>query len=174
VTVLGCIYIASDRAFNAFVGTFAILTTLSYLTAILPNLLTGRKNVRPGPVSPTLTTVVKNNSKPRQESNLSKFYIPSPWGPIVLAIACAYIIVFDIIFMFPYSMPVSVATMNYSCVMVGGITILLALGYAWKRKHGYVGPQVAFEGRDDVLVGVVGLTKEEEEGRRKGGGVTAQ
>lgn len=51
VTVLGCIYIASDRAFNAFVGTFAILTTLSYLTAILPHLLTGRKNVRPGPVS---------------------------------------------------------------------------------------------------------------------------
>jgi amino acid transporter len=51
VTVLGCIYIASDRAFNAFVGTFAILTTLSYLTAILPNLLTGRRNVRPGPVS---------------------------------------------------------------------------------------------------------------------------
>ena len=72
--------------------------------------------------------------------------------------------------MFPYSMPVSVATTNYSCVMVGGITISLALGYAWKRKHGYVGPQVALEGRDDVLVGVVGLTKEEEEGRRKGGG----
>lgn len=73
--------------------------------------------------------------------------------------------------MFPYSMPVSVATMNYSCVMVGGITILLALGYAWKRKHGYIGPQVAFDGRDDVLVGVVGLSREEEEAKRKGGSV---
>jgi hypothetical protein len=51
VTALGCIYIASDRAFNAFVGTFAILTTLSYLSAILPHLLTARKYVRPGPVS---------------------------------------------------------------------------------------------------------------------------
>jgi choline transport protein len=51
VTVLGCIYIASDRAFNAFVGTFAILTTLSYLTAIGPHLLTARRYVRPGPVS---------------------------------------------------------------------------------------------------------------------------
>lgn len=71
--------------------------------------------------------------------------------------------------MFPYSMPVSVATMNYSCVMVGGLTILLALGYAWKRKHGYLGPQVTFEGTDDVLVGVVGLSREEEEARRKGG-----
>jgi amino acid transporter len=54
VTLLGCVYIASDRAFNAFVGTFAILTTLSYLTAILPNLLTGRKYIRPGPVSPSI------------------------------------------------------------------------------------------------------------------------
>lgn len=51
VTILGCIYIASDTAFNAFVGTFAILTTLSYLSAILPHLLTARKYVRPGPVS---------------------------------------------------------------------------------------------------------------------------
>lgn len=66
-------------------------------------------------------------------------------------------------------MPVSVETMNYSCVMVGGITILLTVGYFWKRRHGYIGPQVAFEGRDDVLVGVVGLSKEEEEEvRRKG------
>ena len=97
--------------------------------------------------------------------------MPSPWGPIVLAVASAYIIVFDVIFMFPYSLPVSEATMNYSCVMVGGITILLALGYLWKRKHGYIGPQVAFEGRDDVLVGVVGLSKEEEERRRTAGGV---
>jgi hypothetical protein len=39
------------------------------------------------------------------------------------------------------------ATMNYSCVMVGGITILLTIGYFWKRKRGYIGPQVAFEGR---------------------------
>jgi choline transport protein len=53
VTLLGCVYIASDRAFNAFVGTFAILTTLSYLTAIGPHLLTGRKYIRPGPVSPS-------------------------------------------------------------------------------------------------------------------------
>jgi hypothetical protein len=69
--------------------------------------------------------------------------------------------------MFPYSMPVSEATMNYSCIMVGGITVLLVLGYLWKWRHGYVGPQVVFEGRDDVLVGVVGLSRGEEEGRRK-------
>jgi amino acid permease len=62
VTVLGCIYIASDRAFNAFVGTFAILTTLSYLTATLPHLLTGRKYVRPGPVSLTSPSSVRKEN----------------------------------------------------------------------------------------------------------------
>lgn len=51
--------------------------------------------------------------------------------------------------------------------MVGGITILLSLGYLWKRKHGYVGPQVVLEGRENVLVGVVGLSKEEEEEARR-------
>lgn len=100
--------------------------------------------------------------------------MPSPYGPIVLGVASAYIIVFDVIYMFPYSMPFDAETMNYSCVMVGGITILLALGYVWKRKHGYIGPQVAFDGRDDVLVGIVGLsTEEEEEASRKAMGVVA-
>jgi choline transport protein len=93
--------------------------------------------------------------------------MPSPYGPIVLGVASAYIIVFDVIFMFPYALPFDVETMNYSCVLVGGITILLALGYAWKRKHGYIGPQVALDGRDDVLVGVVGLSTEEEKASRK-------
>jgi choline transport protein len=75
VTLLGCVYIASDRAFNAFVGTFAILTTLSYLTAILPNLLTGRKYIRPGPVSPSIHLLLlaqpplPKKEKKRKEAN---------------------------------------------------------------------------------------------------------
>ncbi|KAM0723540.1 hypothetical protein Q7P37_000527 [Cladosporium fusiforme] len=144
ITILGCIYIGNPTAFNAFVGTFAILTTLSYLSAILPHLLTARKYVQPGP-----------------------FWMPSPIGPIVLGIACCYIVVFDIIYMFPYALPVDETTMNYSCVMVGGITILLSLGYLWKRKHGYKGPEVILDGRDDILVGIVGLSKEEEEAKRR-------
>lgn len=144
ITILGCIYIGNPTAFNAFVGTFAILTTLSYLSAILPHLLTARKYVKPGP-----------------------FWMPSPYGPIAIAIACCYIVVFDVIYMFPYALPVDETNMNYSCVMVGGITILLTLGYLWKRKHGYEGPDVTLDGRDDILVGTVGLSKEEEEAKRR-------
>ena len=34
-TVMGCIYVGSTTAFNAFVGSFVVLSTLSYLAALL-------------------------------------------------------------------------------------------------------------------------------------------
>jgi choline transport protein len=41
-TVLGCIYVGSSTAFNAFVGSFVVLSTLSYLAAIMPFVFTRR------------------------------------------------------------------------------------------------------------------------------------
>ncbi|KAF2717998.1 putative choline transport protein [Polychaeton citri CBS 116435] len=143
ITILGLIYIGSVQAFTAFTGVFAIFTTMSYLAAMLPNMLTARKYVKPGP-----------------------FWIPSPWSYIVYGIASAYIIVFNVIYMFPYALPVDATTMNYSCVMTGGITILLSLWYLWKRTRGYKGPAVLQEAHDDIMEGLVGLTKAEEEERR--------
>ena len=43
--------------------------------------------------------------------------------------------------MFPYSMPVRVATMNYSCVIVGGLTVFQGVWYVVIRKRGYQGPR---------------------------------
>lgn len=45
----GAISLGSKTAFADLVGSFIILTTTSYACAILPHLLTGRKNVPPGP-----------------------------------------------------------------------------------------------------------------------------
>jgi choline transport protein len=131
-TILGLIYIGSPLAFNAFIGVFAILTTMSYLAAILPHLLSGRRFVKPGP-----------------------FWMPGILGYIVSGIACGYIIVFNILYMFPYSMPVSSETMNYSCVMAGGTTIVAGLWYLWKRNHGYTGPRVLLDASNEVLKGIV-------------------
>ncbi|KAG0646544.1 Choline transport [Hyphodiscus hymeniophilus] len=131
-TILGVIYIGSAVAFNAFIGVFVILTTMSYLAAILPHLLSGRRFVKPGP-----------------------FWMPGLLGYIVSGVACAYIIVFNILYMFPYSMPVSAETMNYSCVMAGGTTILASAWYLWKRNHGYIGPRVLLEASNEVLKGIV-------------------
>ena len=80
--------------------------------------------------------------------------------------ACAYIIVFDILYMFPYVYPVDAKSMNYASLMSGALTILLTGLYFWKRGHGYVGPKVFLDGSDEILKGVVGLSAAEEEKMR--------
>jgi choline transport protein len=46
---LGAIGLGSKTAFADLVGSFIILSTTSYALAIAPNLLTGRRYVKPGP-----------------------------------------------------------------------------------------------------------------------------
>ncbi|DAA76898.1 TPA_exp: putative Choline transporter Hnm1 [Trichophyton benhamiae CBS 112371] len=118
VTVLGCIYVGSTTAFNAFVGCYVQLSTLSYLAAILPHLLRGRKGITPGP-----------------------FFMKGWVGYVVNTISCLYIVTFVIIFCFPFSMPTSAATMNYASLMTGGVTIFVVIWYLIRQKS-YVGPHV--------------------------------
>jgi choline transport protein len=131
-TVLGLIYIGSGAAFSAFVGVFAILTTMSYLAAILPHILLSRQHVKPGP-----------------------FWMPGIVGYLVMGAACGYIIVFNIIYMFPFALPVDAAHMNYSCLMAGGLTIFITIWYYWKRNRGYVGPHVLLEANNDIVKGLI-------------------
>ncbi|GAB7353252.1 hypothetical protein MBLNU459_g3762t1 [Dothideomycetes sp. NU459] len=127
-TILGLIYIGSSVAFNAFVGSFVVLTTASYLAAILPHLLGGRKNITPGP-----------------------FWMPRIVANVFGAIACSYMLVFIVIYCFPYSMPVSAQTMNYTCTITGGLTIIITLFYLKQRNNGFRSPaevirSVSFDG----------------------------
>jgi amino acid transporter len=118
-TVLGAIYVGSNYAFNAFVGSFIVLSTLSYLAAILPHYASKKKYAAPGP-----------------------FAIKGILGYILATIVSLYILAFAVIFCFPYAMPVDEITMNYTCVTVGGFTIFTAAWYLWKRSHGYEGPKI--------------------------------
>lgn len=132
-TILGCIYIGSATAFQAFVGAFTVFTTMSYLAAILPHILTARKYVKLGP-----------------------FWMPGVWGYIIMGLASAYMLVFNVLYMFPYTYPVADANaMNWTSVMFAGITLLLALGYLWRRNHGYIGPRVVMDAHDDIMTGVI-------------------
>ena len=117
-TLLGCLYLGSTTAFNSILGSFVILTTASYTAAILPNLLTGRKNIRYGP-----------------------FHMKGASGFIMNGIACAYMIVFCIIFCFPYYLPTSAQTMNYNSLIFGGLTLFVTLWYFGGGRKGYKGPQ---------------------------------
>lgn len=123
-TALNCIYIGSSTAFSAFVGSFTILTTVSYVSAILPHLLTNRKHIVPGP-----------------------FYMKGWTGMAVHGLAASYIIVFVVIFCFPFSLPVSVQTMNYACVTTGGLSILVGVWWIILQfMGGYEGPKVMTAG----------------------------
>ncbi|KAK0875809.1 hypothetical protein LTR87_010329 [Friedmanniomyces endolithicus] len=145
VTVLGAIYVANATAFTAFVGSFTIFSTWSYAAAILPHILSRRRHVTPGP-----------------------FWMPPLVAYTLGGIACSYILVFNIIYMFPYVYPAGVATMNYACVMTGGCTILLTFWYLYLWKTGtYEGPKVRLDAHNDVMTGVVGLSAEEEKRRRR-------
>lgn len=117
-TALACIYLGSTTAFSAIVGSFVLLTTASYTAAILPNLLTRRKNIIYGP-----------------------FHMKGWLGFAMNGIACTYMIVFFVIFCFPYYLPTSAKTMNYSPLIFGGLTILVTAWYFLGGKKGYTGPQ---------------------------------
>lgn len=67
------------------------------------------------------------------------------WGSIINGISSVYIIVFVVIFCFPFGMPTSALTMNYACLITGGLTIFIAAWYFWKRSRGYTGPLMLIE-----------------------------
>ncbi|KZF20527.1 amino acid transporter [Xylona heveae TC161] len=128
VTILGCIYVGSTTAFNAFVGSFVQLSTLSYLAAILPNLLTGRSNVRAGP-----------------------FFMRGITGFVVNALACIYMAAFIVIFCFPYALPTEAASMNYTSLITGGLTIFVALWWLVRQRNYRGPPRVGILG-DEMMV----------------------
>jgi len=60
-------------------------------------------------------------------------------GFIVNGVACLYILTFIAIFCFPFAMPVDAKTMNYTCLITGGLSVFIAMFWFW-RQEGYVGP----------------------------------
>ncbi|KAL3427309.1 amino acid permease [Phlyctema vagabunda] len=127
-TILGCIYVGSSTAFSAFVGSFVILSTLSYVAAILPFIVTKRFTNSVSAPGPYI-----NNMKP------GPFQMSNLVGYTVNIISCAYILVFVVIYCFPYSMPVSAVSMNYSCLITGAVTVAAGLWWFVKGKT-YIGP----------------------------------
>ena len=118
-TILGCIYVGSTTAFNAFVGSFVLMTTASYTAAILPNLITRRKNIVWGP-----------------------FHMKGALGFVMNGIAVAYMVVWFVIYCFPFALPTTAASMNYACLIFGGLTILVAVWwFVGAGRNGYEGPK---------------------------------
>ncbi|TKX18482.1 choline transport protein [Elsinoe australis] len=116
-TLLAVIQVVNTTAFTAFVGSFVVLTTASFVCALLPHMLTGRKYVVPGP-----------------------FWMPNALAYPMLAVANGYILCFIVIFCFPAAIPFDAATMTYVSVVISGITLFISVWWFIKSKRGYVSP----------------------------------
>lgn len=115
-TCVGCIYVGNTTAFNAFVSSFVVLTTISYGIAIAAHMATGRKSVLPGP-----------------------FHL-GRWGWAINTLSILYILFSDIVFCFPFVQPVDAANMNYVSVIVGGFTVFVTLWWLLRARGNYEGP----------------------------------
>ena len=93
-TLVGCIYVASQTAFNAIIGSYVLMSSSAYIAAILSHLLTGRRNVTYGPVP------------------LGKVS-----GFVTSAISCIYMVFAFVIYCLPFSLPVYAQNMNYACLV---------------------------------------------------------
>ncbi|KAJ5703110.1 hypothetical protein N7488_010658 [Penicillium malachiteum] len=122
VTCLGCIYVGSTMAFQALISSFIVLSSLSYLGAILPHVLSGRRNMVPGP-----------------------FYMGQNLGMAVNIASLVYILVTVVFFCFPLELPATVKNMNYTSVIIVGLIALTALWWLLRARREYQGPQYSFE-----------------------------
>ncbi|KAH7311450.1 choline transport protein [Stachybotrys elegans] len=102
IAILGCLYLGSSTAFNSLLGTAVTINNISYLIPIVTNLLTGRKNMHRG-----------------------VFHMGNVIGPIVNTVTVCWLTFAIVFFSFPYVMPVAPENMNYTCVVVGGLGLLV-------------------------------------------------
>lgn len=113
VAALGCIYLGSSTAFNSMLGSAVTINNIAYLIPILTNMLTGRRNMHVG-----------------------HFHMRGIWGWLVNGVTVGWLVFAIVFFSFPYSMPVAVESMNYTCVVAGGLVVLI-LGWWFVAKESY-------------------------------------
>lgn len=119
VTALGAVYVGSTTAFNALIGSTILFFSSSYVAAVLPHLLRGRAGcIVYGP-----------------------FRMRGWVGFAVNGLACAYLVAWFVIYAFPYYLPTDAQSMNYSCVIWGGLTALVGLWWVLGARKGYEGPR---------------------------------
>lgn len=126
VLVTGCLYLASTAAFNALVNSSIVLQMVSFAI-------------------PCGIMIIQR----RKEAILPSdrlFKLPSwfGWGCNLLVVAFALIEV--IFFCFPTALPVSGASMNYTCAIIAVFGIFGAMNWWWHAKKHYHGPTTDFVG----------------------------
>lgn len=115
-TVLGHLILASSAAFNAFISAYVQLSMAAYITPIILLLLGGRKYFSPG-----------------------WFAMRGRVGFVLNLLAVAFMGLFLVIFSFPGTNPTTLYGMNWSSVVLVGLSTFTALWWFKVRKT-YSGP----------------------------------
>lgn len=111
IAALGCLYLGSSTAFNSMLGAAVTINNVAYLIPISTNMLTGRANMHKG------------------------VFHMGKWGWLVNGVAVGWLVFAIVFFSFPYNMPVTVQNMNYTCVVVGGIPVLILVWWVLGNRQ---------------------------------------
>ncbi|KAJ5989526.1 hypothetical protein N7481_004736 [Penicillium waksmanii] len=120
--IIGCVYLGSSSAFNAFIGTGLVLQHISY--AFPAALLLYRKR--------------SETWLPRDRS----FRLPGLSGFAANIITICFAILVLIFYDFPTSLPVSGSSMNYTAAVLGVMALCGILNWALYARTKYHGPRL--------------------------------
>lgn len=91
---------------------------MSYLAALIPFVIRGRSGVPAGP-----------------------FNMSGITGWVVNLLACGYMTVWIFFYCFPYTKEFTLESMNWSSLMVGGLTVLVGIWWLCIQRR-YKGPAI--------------------------------
>ncbi|KIW37309.1 hypothetical protein, variant [Exophiala oligosperma] len=123
VLIIGCIYLGSSTAFNAFIGTSLLLQQITY--AFPAALLMYRKR------------------KARYLPVNRPFKLPGAFGWIANFATVAFAVVVLIFYNFPVVLPVIGSTMNYTSAVIAAMALFAAINWFIHARTKYHGPRLA-------------------------------
>ncbi|CAG8979944.1 hypothetical protein HYALB_00013368 [Hymenoscyphus albidus] len=139
--LLSLIAIGSAVAFNDVVS---LAISGLYTSYLIGNALLFYRRVTGQilPYSPSQKTLTNT-----MDTDLSwgPWKIPEPFGSIINAFGCVYLIIAAVFSFFPTAVNPTASTMNYSSLMVGSISIFAVLYYILSAHKVYKGPLVEVE-----------------------------
>ncbi|KAL0938624.1 amino acid transporter [Colletotrichum truncatum] len=119
--IYGLLYVASTQAFNSIITAAVLVINISYIVPQAICLIQGRAKKLP--------------SRPFNLGILG--YVCNSFSPV-------WITVIGIVICFPNILPVTAASMNYVCVVLGAISIFVVGTWYWIRNQ-FEGPQIDWD-----------------------------
>ncbi|KAF9878887.1 hypothetical protein CkaCkLH20_03787 [Colletotrichum karsti] len=111
--IFGCLYLASDLAFNSLISTGLLLQYISYSIPVVLALMQGRSNFKHGP-----------------------FWYPK-LGLLANVVMLSWSVVALIFYCFPYYLPAVADQMNYASAVLAIIAIVVAVLWIFHAKRNY-------------------------------------